>query len=129
MIFPARNLHLVLNFPTLSDDCPIFSKYVIACYSYNPISSYDFPIFFPFFPISSIISPGRARFLVLAPGSLPCASLAPRLVRLPCDASVEALQQAVAEGQAKTAAAMLTALGIEEPHNVEVGAMRLRLAT
>ena len=34
---------------------------------------------------------------------------------------MEALQQAVAEGRAKTAAARLTALGIEEPQNVEAG--------
>eukprot|EP00435_Cladocopium_sp_Y103_P023668 s1091_g5.t1 len=59
------------------------------------------------------------RFLVLAPGSLPCVSLAPRLVRLPCDPAVDALQHAVSEGQAKTAAAVLTALGIEEPQTVE----------
>ena len=37
MIFPARNLHLVLDFPTLSDDCPIFSKYVIATIPYLPM--------------------------------------------------------------------------------------------
>eukprot|EP00434_Breviolum_minutum_P008186 symbB.v1.2.007217.t1/scaffold441.1/size205278/4 len=59
------------------------------------------------------------RFLVLAPGSLPCVSLAPRLMRLPTAVSVEALEMAVAGGQAKTAAAQLTSLCIDEPQNAE----------